>query len=422
MIQLNKNQDNVDTELPHVIIAEDDPISLKMYTRMLEKRYRVSGCSDGAELVATIAKDPADLVLVDNEMPNMNGIQTIDVLRRSERFWNLPIIVISSHDEEEEIIQTLEYGADDYIIKPVRQSELTAKATIAMRHRKAQTIESYLRRGAVFNGKYRIDSQLGEGGSSRVFLAKSLVDEKHWVALKVFDELRKNSEYDQMRTFLREAYEHSLLKHPNIVELFDFGQIGHAPYLVMEYFPGVSLSDLVDQHGMLPQEQIVQVFEILVDVIVFLEDSQLIHRDIKPSNILVGRNNEVKLLDFGLARKIGEQTITDEEFFRGTPQFASPEQIMGDEKLSQKSDIYSLGATLYSVATDKNPFLGDNPMDILKNHLMSEIVPAIEIRPTLHPGLNALIQACMSKEPERRPNPDTIKKVLHNLDLWESLL
>lgn len=405
------------SEKPKIIVADDDPATLMMYSRILERRYDVRTCTNGMDLLAEFAMDHADLVILDNEMPEMDGSETTEALRQSSLSWNVPIIIVSAQDDEEHILEGLSYGANDYIVKPVKPPELLAKVTVALRKRQFANAGPDLGPGSVFNGRYQIDRILGEGGYSRVFAARNIkmdtgeVTADPWVALKVFGLPGFASREKSMAYFLREAYEHARLDHKNIVKLFDFGQVDSYYFLAMELLEGVTLADRVGMGDPLPEEEIIYIASEVADALSFFESQDLIHRDIKPSNIMLVVGHGVKLLDFGLAKNPNEETINLEEVFRGTPHYTSPEQILNDKTIDIKSDIYSLGATLYAAATAVKPFDADSTMGILRRHLNEKPAPLLKLRPDLNPTLARLIEQCLSRHRKDRPSIGEFKAV-----------
>ncbi len=389
-----------------------------MYKKILEKRYDVRTCSNGMDVLSEFAMNAADLVILDNNMPEMNGQETVEALRQSSLSWNVPILIVSAQDDEEHILEGLSFGANDYIVKPVKPAELLAKVTVAMRKQQFSTDGPNLQPGSVFNGKYQIDRILGEGGYSRVFAARNVkmdtvdVSADPWVALKVFGLPGFASREKGMAYFLREAYEHSRLDHPNVVKLLDFGTVDNYYFLAMELLEGVTLADRIGMGDPLAEAELIFIAKSVIDALNFFEEHDLIHRDIKPSNIMVCVGHQVKLLDFGLAKNPNEETINIEEVFRGTPHYTSPEQILNDKTIDIRSDIYSLGATLWAAATAVKPFDADSTMGILRKHLNETPPPLLKLRADLNPTFTKLIDQCLQRSRIDRPTVGEFKAVL----------
>ncbi len=406
-----------DQQQPSIIVADDDPATLILYKRILEKRYEVRTCTNGVDVLAEFAMKPADLVILDNNMPDMDGKETTEALRQSSLSWNVPILIVSAQDSEEHIVEGLSYGANDYIIKPIKPAELLAKAGMALRKAQDATPDAALSRGSVFNGKYQIDRVLGEGGYSKVFAARNIkTDTDPWVALKVFDLSSLKREDPNMAYFLREAYEHSRLDHPNIVRLLDFGHVGAYYFLVMEFLDGVTLADrLAMEEESIPENDLVFIAREVVKALDFINSQGMIHRDIKPSNIMICVGQVIKLLDFGLAKNPMEETINLKEIFRGTPHFTSPEQVLNDKSIDIRSDIYSLGATLYAAATGRKPFDAESTVAILRLHLNEDAPPIEAARPDLTPEFAELVNRCLKRDRDARPALEDLRFRLEKL-------
>ena len=208
-----------------------------------------------------------------------------------------------------------------------------------------------------------------------------------------------------MAYFLREAYEHARCDHPNVVRFLDFGQTDGYYYLAMEYLEGVTLADrLAINEDPVPEDELVHIAAAVADALSCLESHNLVHRDIKPSNIMICEGQQLKILDFGLAKNPSEETISLDQMFRGTPHYSSPEQIMGEKTVDIRSDVYSLGATLYVAATGVKPFEADSTVAILRLHLTTTPVPVARLRPGLNALFARLIDQCLQRDPARRPS------------------
>jgi serine/threonine-protein kinase len=276
-------------------------------------------------------------------------------------------------------------------------------------------------------GQYQLKRLLGAGGMGNVYLAEHLLLRRPCALKVIRPELTGNPE--ALLRFEREVRAMAALTHPNTVEIFDYGHTADGTfYYVMEYLPGLSLEELVEQYGPLAPERAVH---LLRQVCAALEEAHgvgLIHRDIKPSNILVcerGRIPDVaKLLDFGLAQAAGTgapgdgappgesprpgagpvaplAALTWERAPSGTPLFMSPEQASGREDLGPGSDIYSLGATAYFLLTGQPPFAGPTTQ-VLDAHLCQEVRPLTDLRPDVPDDLERVVLRCLEKDPARR--------------------
>ena len=211
-----------------------------------------------------------------------------------------------------------------------------------------------------------IRETLGSGGMGTVFLAHQMSLDRP-VALKILmDEFSQNSEF--IKEFVREARSAARLIHPNIVQSYAVGHDSGVYFFAMEYVPGKTLKDLLDEHGKLPVQKAVKITSQIAEALDFAwTNQQLVHRDIKPDNIILSQREEAKLADLGLART-AQETSDDDEEVMGTPQYICPEQLLG-QPMDVRGDIYSLGATLFHALTGKFPFEGNSAAEIARKHL-----------------------------------------------------
>lgn len=263
-------------------------------------------------------------------------------------------------------------------------------------------------------GQYRILDRIGRGVMGRVFRAEHETM-KRIVALKVLAPDLVKTERAR-RLFEREVRAAARLHHPNIVTAYDANQAGDRHYLVMEFVDGPNLYDLVKEHGPLPIGQACEFVRQAAVGLQYAFERGLVHRDIKPGNLLVqrGSNREwiVKILDFGLARlhepegpiqlEAGDSHISSENQVMGTPDFLAPEQARNPKATDIRSDIYSLGCTLYFLLTGQVPFPGGTVLEKLVRHAKEMPKPIHEIRPDVQAELSAVIARMMAKSPDQR--------------------
>ncbi|MGH3089023.1 MAG: protein kinase domain-containing protein, partial [Rubrobacteraceae bacterium] len=250
--------------------------------------------------------------------------------------------------------------------------------------------------------RYGIIRPLGSGGMAEVYLAHDEVLDQD-VAMKV---LRRQYADDKefVRRFRREARNAAKLRsHRNIVPVYDGGRTKDGAYfIVMEYVPGGTLKERIEREGPLSCATAIEVSAQVARALQEAHKSEVIHRDIKPQNILLTETGEVKVADFGIARAASSTTLTQADSVMGTAQYIAPEQVKG-ETATPRSDLYSLGVTLYEMLTGDVPFHAETPVGIAMKHVHAEFRPPRELNPSVSDELNAVVARLLAKDPEDRP-------------------
>ncbi|PTQ51743.1 MAG: Serine/threonine protein kinase PrkC, regulator of stationary phase [Brockia lithotrophica] len=271
-----------------------------------------------------------------------------------------------------------------------------------------------MKSGDVVGGRYLIRRKLGEGGMSFVYLAEDLLLGRN-VAIKVLREPYADDEQFRRR-FLREAQAVSLLSHPNIVTLFDTGTHDGAPYLVFEYVPGRTLKEEIRARGPLPLDEVLSIGDQVLRALAHAHNRGIVHRDVKPHNILLTADGTAKVSDFGIARALGGETLTESGTFLGSAHYFSPEQAKG-ETITPASDLYAFGVVLYEMLTGDLPFAGDSPVTVALKHVEASPPSVRERRPEVPVALENVVRRAMAKRPENRyPTAEAMR-----LDLASSL-
>lgn len=248
-------------------------------------------------------------------------------------------------------------------------------------------------------GHYHVLKNLGEGGMGAVYLAKDLSLDRE-VALKILSPVSARNA-DVAERFLREAKAQARVAHPNVAHIYYVGNDHDRPFFAMEYVHGISLEDLLDSHGPVePRDAVTWTIQ-LAEALASAQRHGVTHRDIKPSNVIVSEDRYVKLTDFGLAKASGEKTITSKGAIIGTPYYISPEQIEG-RPVDFKSDMYSLGATLYHMVYGEPPFDHDTVTGLLDRHLNDNLsIPTRPNAPILE-KIGRVVERMMAKNPAKR--------------------
>jgi len=251
-------------------------------------------------------------------------------------------------------------------------------------------------------GVYKLARKLGEGGMGAVYLATDPSGKS--VAVKVLPRhLGMNAEF--VKRFRREADAATQLKHPNIIGATFAGEDLGYHYYVMEYCDGMPLDKLLLAQKTLPIAQAISISLEVARGLKYAHDLGIIHRDIKPSNIILARNGEAKLLDLGLSKNIGDSALSFKTVtgaVLGTPHYISPEQAQGEKNVDGRSDIYSLGATLYHLITGRTPFDGATALEILSKHVNTVLPNPQDLREEIPDPLVHVLERMMAKEPADR--------------------
>ncbi len=247
---------------------------------------------------------------------------------------------------------------------------------------------------------YEILERLGSGGMGTVFRARRKTDDAI-VAVKVLrPSLSRNARYvDRLR---REAEITMRLNHPGIVKGYGLGEEGGYHYLVMEFVPGRSLKTLLKMWGRFPEEQVLDLGIQLAVALADAHEHGVVHRDIKPGNVLVDEDDRAKLTDLGLAKGDSDPTLTRDGATVGTPQYMSPEQAQDPSKADERSDLYSLGATLYHMAVGLPPFEGDSVVQVISKLLNERADSAGSLNPEVSTGVNLILRRLLAKNPDLR--------------------
>ena len=257
-------------------------------------------------------------------------------------------------------------------------------------------------------GQYRLKQLLGSGGMGEVYLAEHQMM-KRPCAIKIIRP-EKAGNPKVLARFEREVRATAKLSHWNSIDIYDYGRTEDGTfYYVMEFLPGHNLGELIEGHGKLPAARIVYLMRQLCDALTEAHEHGLIHRDIKPANIFCayrgGHFDVAKLLDFGLAKPIAEPEdigLTQEGAITGSPLFMSPEQATGSGQVDARSDIYSLGAVMYYMATGRPPFDYKQPIQVLVAHASETPTAPRDLNPEIPRELEETLLRCLEKSPEDR--------------------
>ena len=280
------------------------------------------------------------------------------------------------------------------------------------RRRKAATSSAPVPTGKKI-GDFELLAKLGEGGMGAVYKARDTQMDRV-VALKVMNQnVAGNKEFAER--FKREAKATGALNHPNIVAAYGAGEADGRPYLAMELVDGESLRARTKKIGRLPEKEALTIVLKVAQGLGHAHEQGFVHRDIKPDNILLGKDGAVKIVDLGLAKAVDDdQRLTKTGIAIGTPHYISPEQARGEKEIDHRSDIYSLGATLYLLLSGRMPFEGKNNAEIMLKHLKEELENPQDLVPEISDGAVAIVCKMMAKKPSGRY--DSCKLLIRDLE------
>ncbi|MBX0313719.1 Stk1 family PASTA domain-containing Ser/Thr kinase [Planococcus glaciei] len=253
--------------------------------------------------------------------------------------------------------------------------------------------------GRSINGRYKILELIGGGGMSNVYLAHDMILDRD-IAIKILRYDFSNEE-ELQRRFQREALSTTSLAHPNIVNIFDVGEEESIHYLVMEYVPGKTLKEYIIDHSPVSPEEAVKIMTQLTSALAHAHQNQIVHRDIKPQNILMDKEGNVKISDFGIAMALSATSYTQTNSVLGTVHYLSPEQARGGTA-NKKSDIYSLGIVMYELLTGQLPFSGESAVSIALKHLQTETPSLKKLVPSMPQSLENIVLKATAKNPQHR--------------------
>jgi eukaryotic-like serine/threonine-protein kinase len=254
--------------------------------------------------------------------------------------------------------------------------------------------------GALLSDRYRLESKLGSGGMSTVYLARDETLER-WVAVKVMHR-EISDQPDQLERFRREARAVAQLSHPNVVAVIDAGEDGGHPYIVFEYVDGETLKQRIDRLGRLALDEAAAYAIEIGRGLAAAHARQLVHRDVKPQNVLIDPEGRAKVTDFGIARSLESDGLTKTGRVLGTTDYVSPEQAMG-QGVDARSDIYSLGVLLYEMLTGEVPFEAETVVGVAMKHVNEPMPDVQRLRPEVSSALAAAVERATAKEPKKRP-------------------
>ena len=412
-----------------ILVIEDDMALLETMKSFLEtENFEVVTAADGEKGLAEACKERADLIVLDLGLPSIDGFEVCRRLRAQGIMT--PVIMLSGEKKDELDKATgLDVGADDYVVKPFGIKEFLSRINAVLRrttpkvkergehYAPTRTLEispKPLRKGSTIAGRYEILEELGRGGMGRVFrVADKKIGEE--VALKVLNPAvaADKKTIERFRNELKIARK---IAQRNICRMFDLSDEEGMPYITMEYVPGEDLKSLLIKSGKLTVEKAISIARQVCDGLAEAHGMGVVHRDLKPQNIMIDKEGNARIMDFGIARSLRMKGITEAGTIVGTPEYMSPEQVEGKET-DQRSDIYSLGVILYEMIAGKVPFEADSTLEVALMHKTETPRDPREINPQISEGMSRMILNCLEKDKEKRyQNVDSLLSDLSKIE------
>lgn len=408
-----------------LVVDDSNEIRSVLGAQLRKQSYEVDTARDGAEGVEKARSFRPHLIIMDIMMPRMDGFQACKAIRGDPQTRNIPIILLSALGGEDDILRGMESGANDYLVKPFRGPELSAKIKVLIRRSLApgsgtseadtvevvkfsdQTVRQFKETGQIVSKEFagfQIIDKLGQGGSGAVYRAIEPVNLTP-VALKVVSPFIAQSP-GFVHRFKRSAEISIRLRHPHIVRGFASGEHHGILYLTQELVEGPTLDKVLGQEGPISPLRAVILLRQVFSALTYLEEEGLVHRDLKPGNIFETTDTDggpfAKLADFGLSRAIDDVTGTIEGHILGTPQYISPEQALGSVKLDVRCDVYSMAATMFHMVTGKPPYEGDTLQSLILAHVQAPVPSARVANGEVPECLSGLLRRFMAKNPADR--------------------
>jgi serine/threonine protein kinase len=394
-----------------VLVADDDADLRRMLSALVSSwGLTPVAAADGHEALAVLTgPDAPARGIIDWMMPGLTGPEVCRRARAEGVAAHL--VLLTARDQKECVVEGLDAGADDYVVKPFDLRELRARVMRGPRNSAPMLAPEVMESGAVVAGRYRLEVKLGEGGMGSVWRAAH-VELGHALAIKIIRPDLAASPQLRAR-FETEARAASLVRSPYLAQIYDYGVTpGGVPFLAMEYLRGQTLTSLVAEYGGLPLSAVSVVVSQIARGLSVAHEAGIVHRDVKPENVfledvgedsIVGLPYRAKLLDFGLARLMEDARAArvSTEGFVGTLGYAAPEQLVNG-RIGPTSDVWALGATAFFAATGRPAIAEGSDAMMMVLTMQGAIAAASELEPTLPATFDDWVRRACAAVPEHR--------------------
>lgn len=399
-----------------VIVDDDEDIRALMMAVLTHDGFSVRCASHAAEALSLIREQKPRLMIVDLRMPEITGEKLCRIIKEDAALKDIFLFVLSAKDDLKTKLECLSIGVEEYLVKPIHSLELSARISHFLQFadrlsvaRSATEETRYLGTAGSDRetiaesdenhyGIYRVEKVSGSGGMGSVLKGYDQTLERP-VAIKILaPHLSGSAEF--VERFRREAKVVATLSHPGIASIYSFGEQDGKHYFAMEWCAGGSVADLINAQKRLEPMRALDIMIQCAHALAAASKKGIVHRDIKPSNLMLDENQQVKLVDFGLAIiDKGQQGLTGDGRFLGTPHYVSPEQAQA-LPVDFRADIYSLGITLFQMVYGELPFSGDTPVKTILKHVQEALPPNPD--ESVPVGLYDIISKMTKKKPEQR--------------------
>jgi serine/threonine protein kinase len=396
-----------------LLVEDDESLGPQLLDFLEMDGFEVKHVTDSASAKALLQNTHFDMILADWGLPNETGIEFVRRIRQNGN--SVPIILITGKKQILDKQAGYEAGVDDYLAKPFDPAELSMRIRALLRrtvppaHNAANRQEALPLEESSIAG-YEILGSIGGGTSGVVYKARHRLLGRV-VAIKTVQN-HLASDASQMGRFWLEAKAISMLSHQHITALHDFGLTDSGmPFLIMDYLEGKTIRSIIKDEGPFPVARALPLFDQMCDALSYVHGNGMLHRDIKPANLVVvgqGDQERLKLVDFGLVKLLPgtestDLNLTQEGETFGTPLYMSPEQCAGLD-LDRRSDIYSLGCSMYEMLVGVPPFTGKSALQTMFLRVTTETKRFKDIRPDLKipEQLESVVLRCMARELKAR--------------------
>ncbi len=396
-----------------ILVAEDSALICDVYRDMLDMMgHTPIICTNGRKAVDAFKEQEPDLVLLDVKMPVMDGIEACKEIRSLPSGRNVPIIIISSDNNEKDVLRGLKAGADDYLSKPVKNALLAAKLKTllgfsALHKEDCELAENH----TLLMERYLIEKVVGYGPHSVIFLAKDTEQDDREVAVKLLKE--DFAREDIAELFISITRNYMRAESENLVRIYDSGWKDNRIYAAMEYEQQGSLFARMRSRTLADWEACKLGLDVVRGLFA-LKKAGVLHLNVKPENIMID-DDDYKLSDFGVVvSRVSKDIPLDMDLWNKL-EYISPEYLTGDHDLSARSDVYSLGIILYEAVSGDNPFLSPNPVASITRQSNYVPPPLNKLNDAISLKFSDTIVAMLRKNPEERPRLRDLEEIFSKL-------